>query len=208
MQVLCISWCDWSAYVMWPDVAAAHSTQPSLHWTDGEQPFTKYEPLHLHLLESRESRTRHLLACFWEHICCRSWESTTHLFDMPSSPYKDTVVRCTAMMSIVPFQTQFKLSVYNDRCLGITPAHNVYSGFPQNVEYVEMSLPQGFPLHLRRFLPNVFCSSWTADATNNRWTLYIHMHGYTAYMYVTDARISFEKTLYWLPVKKVVSALS
>ena len=47
MQVLRVSWCDRSAYVMWPDVAAAHSTQPSLHWTDGEQPFTKYESLHL-----------------------------------------------------------------------------------------------------------------------------------------------------------------
>ncbi len=119
MQVLCVSWCDWSAYVMWPDVAAAHSTQPSLHWTDGEQPFTKYEPLHLHLLksgQSRESRTRHLLACFWEHICCRSWESTTHLFDMPSSPYKDTVVCCTAIMSIVPFQTSFQC-IMIDVCL-------------------------------------------------------------------------------------------
>ncbi|XP_064386016.1 SET domain-containing protein 9-like [Halichondria panicea] len=42
--------------------------------------------------------------------------------------------------------------------------NNHSPSFRQNVEYVEVSLPQGFPLQLRQFLPNVFYSSWTADA--------------------------------------------
>lgn len=43
------------------------------------------------------------------------------------------------------------------------------SEFDQNVEYVELDVPEAFPLHFRQFLPNVFYDSWLDNRADYRY---------------------------------------
>ena len=55
-------------------------------------------------------------------------------------------------------QTDYKLI-----CLNLQYVNNSCVGHPANVAYLELDLPNSFPLHLRKFIPNIHFASAAQD---------------------------------------------